>query len=194
MAEQDGIYLKIDPMSVKKLEYSMLALGEQRVTKILRKQAKLALKPMLSTARRHAPKRSGLLRKSLGIQVKAYANALWAAVGVRHGFRAVITDPKTGGQILADPVKYAHLVELGTRPHSLGRGARMPRTGAKAGTKAAAGKYRPGAMHPGTPPRAFMRKAFEAHRESAARDFSAGVVKDIEAAWDELMASQAATA
>ncbi|KKL46087.1 hypothetical protein LCGC14_2349110 [marine sediment metagenome] len=103
----------------------------------------------------------------IGIKIKAYAMAVWAGMGPRHGFRGSITDPRTGRQIIADPVKYAHLVERGTAPHG---------------------------KHPGSPPRAFMRKAFEAHRESAARAFAEGVVKDIEAAWDKILTAQGAAA
>lgn len=194
MAGADGIFLAIDPVSVKKLEYSFLALGEREAKKILRKQAKLAMRPMLSTARRLAPKRSGLLRKSLGILVKAYHRAIWAGMGPRHGFRAIITDRETGQQELADPVKYAHLVEFGTRPHSITRGARLSRPSARPGTRAAEGVAIGRVTHPGSPPRAFMRKAWEAHRSSAAQAFADGVVEDIEAAWAKLVAGQATAA
>lgn len=196
MAGADGIFLEIDPVSVKKLEYSFLALGKRVVKKILRKEAKLALKPMMRTMRTNAPVRSGLLRKSIGIQVKAYANALWAAVGPRHGFRAVITNPERGGTFLANPIGYARLVEYGTRPHSVIRGTRlMRRKGTpKPGETPAGDIPRGPGRHPGTAPRPFMRKAYEAHRSSAVQAFADGVVKSIEAAWAELVAGQATAA
>lgn len=66
----------------------------------------------------------GLLKKSLGQKVKTYAksNTVVAIVGPRKGFRkriGTITRGKNKGQpVYADPVKYAHLVELGTRHSS----------------------------------------------------------------------------
>lgn len=71
------------------------------------------MKPVLAKARASAPTRTGQLKKSLGLTVRkgkrgANAGQFTARVGPRGGF-AVTKDGKR-----IDPVKYAHLVELGT--------------------------------------------------------------------------------
>lgn len=98
--------------------------------KILRKAVSNAGKTLLWAARARASgfKRTGLLYKSLGRKVKVYpSGAVVAIVGARKGFKQVIgvrkrdsrpgtKYPKAAGDpIYADPTKYLHLVELGTR-------------------------------------------------------------------------------
>lgn len=62
--------------------------------------------------------KGGLLRKSLARKVKVYRNRgiIVAIVGARkEGFRRQIGTRKDGTPIFANPTKYLHLVELGTR-------------------------------------------------------------------------------
>jgi hypothetical protein len=76
--------------------------------------------------------RGGLLKKAIGFKVKRYKKVINVAiVGVRHGFRqqiGVVTrggkpnmkmsrkkPRKVGQPIYADPVKYIHLIDRGTR-------------------------------------------------------------------------------
>lgn len=63
-----------------------------------------------------AMKSTGTLAKSIGRKVKIYRESGVAVgiVGPRQGFRRTVT-LKSGRQLVMDPVKYSHLVELGTR-------------------------------------------------------------------------------
>jgi HK97 gp10 family phage protein len=73
------------------------------------------MKPVLKAARANAGKSkdSGLLQKSLGLNVRKGKNGLTARVGPRSGFKKMV-HRKGKGMELANPVKYAHLVEYGT--------------------------------------------------------------------------------
>lgn len=101
--------------------------------KILPPSIRAAAKPMVRAARNQvylggAQKRTGLLKKSLGM--KQYTNRqrgqVVGIVGARHGFRSEVTVPVRrqfrGGRshiysrtFMADPANYAHLVEGGHR-------------------------------------------------------------------------------
>lgn len=65
--------------------------------------------------------RRGLLRKSMGIRIAVYkqSGVVLAVIGPRRGFKRAIgirTRGKHKGlPVFADPAKYAHLVEYGTR-------------------------------------------------------------------------------
>jgi HK97 gp10 family phage protein len=76
--------------------------------------------------------RGGLLRKAMGYKVKVYRNSgvAVAICGARTGFRqeigVVIRGPRAGQPVFADPVKYAHLANNGTKnspPHDFMRPA-----------------------------------------------------------------------
>lgn len=77
-------------------------------------------------AKRKAPKgETGLLKKSIGMKflpARGKSQPI-AIIGPRRGFKGtpkVVTDRQTGQQktITPDPVRYAHLVEKGTRHSS----------------------------------------------------------------------------
>lgn len=84
--------------------------------KVLRKALTAGQKPLIAAARSRAPKRTGLLRKSLGSKVKIYrtSNSFVAVTGPRTS----IQGEHKGKKVV--PARYAHLVELGTKrasPH-----------------------------------------------------------------------------
>lgn len=98
--------------------------------KALRRAVTIATRKLARAAKDRAKgfKRTGTLWKSLGSKVKVYASsgAVVGIVGARQGFRTQIGvakkdsaettryPRKTGDPIYANPVKYLHLVELGT--------------------------------------------------------------------------------
>lgn len=87
--------------------------------KILRKALGAAGKLILWKAKSLAPKETGLLRKSLGRKVKVYRESGVGVVivGPRTGFRQDVVRRKgkwLPTKMVANPVKYAHLQELGT--------------------------------------------------------------------------------
>lgn len=81
--------------------------------KAVRKAAGAAGTIILKSAKAKVRKATGLLRRSLGKKVKVYGNGVSVAVvGPRVGFRQEVV--RGGRKVLSNPVKYAHLVELGT--------------------------------------------------------------------------------
>ncbi|QNN24337.1 hypothetical protein HED60_19355 [Planctomycetales bacterium ZRK34] len=71
---------------------------------------KAGAKPIIASAKALAPRRTGQLRRSIGVKTKAYTRneTVVGVIGPRSGF-ATVDD--NGNRI--DPNKYAHLVELG---------------------------------------------------------------------------------
>jgi hypothetical protein len=63
------------------------------------------------------------------------------------------------------PMRIAHLIEFGTQPHSLKRGASV-RKGIFVGQPP---------MHPGDPPEPFMRPAFEATKDRVKAEFGSRI-------------------
>lgn len=83
--------------------------GKQR--KVIRAAISKASTVILQEVKSRVPKRSGLLKKSMGRKVKTYTRTgtVIAIVGPRVGHRKLYK----GNYI--DPVKYAHLVEFGRK-------------------------------------------------------------------------------
>lgn len=99
----NGMTLKGD----KQLERMFRTLGERVQRKVLRSAVSASATPVLRSARAKAPRRSGLLRKSLGKKVvtNKKAQSASAVIGARKSVRG------PDGQ---RPARYLHLVE---KPH-----------------------------------------------------------------------------
>lgn len=95
---------------------------------VIRQAVRYGATPILQVARSEARVESGLLRKSLGVKVKSYSNgSVIAVIGPRKGFRQEVgivggravrgkrAMNKARRTLVRNPVKYAHLVELGTK-------------------------------------------------------------------------------
>jgi len=83
----------------------------------LQKSAEVAVlragaKPINKAAKGKVPSDSGLLKKSLGINVAKVKGITSARVGARKGWRSEVV--RNGKKVIADPSKYSHLVEYGT--------------------------------------------------------------------------------
>lgn len=101
-------------------------------------------------AKAAAPKRkgSGALKQSLGVKAakgKRGRSLAFAVIGPRKKIVKQIVPPRGKKPRRVVPAFYAHLVELGTRPHAIGTG-----------------------RHPGTKPRPFLRPAYAANRNAIA--------------------------
>jgi hypothetical protein len=102
-------------------------------------------------------KQTGLLEQSFGKKTKTYARAgvVVTVVGPRKGFKKKFTIKRTinGKEVLYEeyrnPVSYAHLVEKGTEPHSLG-----------SGTEGRKGIDKGGGHHPGAKANPILQRAF----------------------------------
>lgn len=96
----------------------LAAFGEKVRKKVTRAMVAAGGRAVAKQAKRRAAKETGLLRRSIGSKVKTYGSGVVVAVvGPRLGFRKQVTRPRNrphAGAQIADPVKYAHLVELGT--------------------------------------------------------------------------------
>ena len=70
-------------------------------------------------ARSLAPRRTGLLARSIGVTVSLYGKhgSIVVTIGPRSGFREQFGVSRKGRPKYANPLYYAHLVEGGTRPH-----------------------------------------------------------------------------
>lgn len=95
------------------------ALGPRAHKKITRAMVAAGGRAVAKQAKRLAPKETGLLRRSIGSKVKTYPSGVTVAVvGPRLGFRKEVLRKRNrpfAPASMANPVKYAHLMELGTR-------------------------------------------------------------------------------
>ncbi|MCC6797718.1 MAG: HK97 gp10 family phage protein [Candidatus Hydrogenedentes bacterium] len=152
----------------KELIAKLNGLGGRVYRKVVARASRKAFAPVAKDAKAKAPKETGLLKKSMGVKQKRYPRAgrIITLVGPRTGFATDVTVNTPSGErtMRRDPVKYAHLVEYGTAPHSIKIGDGEP--------------Y----QHPGGAPKPFMRPAFD-NNESRAKqimrsELAAGVVRE----------------
>jgi len=141
------------------LERLLKALPDKVFKKELAAAVRFSVKPWVSTARRKVKTVSKTVAKALAVKVKKYpkTGSVAAVVGPRSGQK----NPETG----TIPDYIAHVLEYGTRPHSLASGSRLAWSGPKQ-RRYAKGQDK-GAMHPGIEPQPFLRPAFDAHEHEA---------------------------
>ncbi len=159
--------------------------------KVLRPAFTKATKPILKAAKGNLSKMGyahGLLYKSLGTKVGVSRKGnVFAVVGPRTGFKEIkglkgiqqVT--ALGKRYLAggrNPSYYAHFVELGTKPHAVGKGSRLKRVGKRGKVY---GGQQSGRMHPGTKPMPFLGPTLGTVQgevlEIVAREVAAGLAK-----------------
>ena len=104
---------------------------------ILRPAMSKATKPVFMTARKNARKvkDTELLAKSITRKVVTYkSGALVVVIGPDTAHRQEVVRKRSWSKKpqMANPAMYAHLVEYGTRPHSLVKDDKLKRTGAMA--------------------------------------------------------------
>ncbi len=97
----------------KRLTRTLRRLPGKLQRKILRPALRAAASPIAKAAKRKAPKRSGQLKRSIGVRVvpqrlHRISGGLVVDVGPRPGFTTIINGQRH------DPQKIAHLVEGGT--------------------------------------------------------------------------------
>lgn len=157
---------------------------DQIVGKIARRAARRAVteagRAVLEEAKSRVPTDTGSLKKSLGIRVVALRNGggYIAIIGPRYDSKKAIA--KSGGKRkfgkwrrrkgyrklrFYNPVKYAHLVEYGTRPHRTFKGSRSKSASQARHEKA--GLFEHFSKHPGAVAKPFMRPAWDAVQPQA---------------------------
>jgi HK97 gp10 family phage protein len=90
--------------------------------------------------------------------------------------RAVVLIAKKRGKIARSARAYAHFVEFGTRPHSVGKASKLVK-----------GVQR-GLRHPGAKPKPFLRPAFDTKKFVALRTFEGRMRREIAAETAKLAA------
>lgn len=104
-------------MEVDGVEFVTKGLGKLPLTvqkKVLRPAIEQGCTPFVKAAKQFAPRRFGIMARSVIRRVKTYASGVTVGViGARNEVTIV------NGQRV-NPGKYARLVEGGTKPHSIG--------------------------------------------------------------------------
>lgn len=125
--------IRADIVGLTETLASLQAIAPKLRRKVLRPALSRATKPLVQAAKKFAARRSGLLAKSIKRKVRTYKNGgtLATIIGPDSNLRKEVTRQAPWGpvQVTAVPAFYAHLVEFGTRPHSLAKGDQLARTG-----------------------------------------------------------------
>ena len=103
---------QVDAKDAADLQFLLTNLKARVVRRLLKQAVVAAGRVVAKEVKQHTPVDTGLLRKSIRVKGIVYPSGTAVAViGPRKGFgKEVERDGKT---MYADPVKYAHLVELG---------------------------------------------------------------------------------
>lgn len=158
-------------MAVLKAEFDLDLSGLDGLKKASQQRAvtlkgiKAAAKLVQQAAKAGAPKRkgSGTLRRSIGTLAKKGSKGktlAFAVIGPRQKVRKEGVKTPYGGTVTAVPAYYAHLVEKGTRGHSIRAGSKLARR-----TQSAKGQAV--VRHPGAKPNPFLKPAYESTRAAA---------------------------
>ena len=115
-----GVIVKIDEAAVKQALERLGFLSADVPKKTFLSAARGAFRPFIDKARSMVPVRTGALKKSLGVKVKAYPSSktIFAVAGARKGLEyAVGASGKIKRFAKGDikPSRYIHLVEFGHR-------------------------------------------------------------------------------
>lgn len=110
-----SLKIKAHIEGVEKLQAIMAGLPAQVARRVLRPALNAEGSKVVTQSKQLVPKQTGLFKRSMGKKTKTYTQTgnIIVIVGPRTGYRQVI-----GGKP-HDPVKYAHLVEFGAKPHFL---------------------------------------------------------------------------
>ena len=120
----DGITFKLT--GVPELQKILTQLPQAATRRAMRAAMIVATTPVLERVRQLVPTgpySTGLLRKSIGRKTVVYPrkNTVVVVIGPRSGFKKSVVRPGSKRPVLANPVKYAHLVELGFHHKASGK-------------------------------------------------------------------------
>ena len=143
---RQGVTVQLDPRDLLK---QLQRLDKITKAKIARKVLRSSSRPILNDAKMRVPVDTGTLKRSLRIRTKVNVRGASATVG--------------------SSTTYAHLVELGTKPHSMTRRNR-------------GGTFKHRRNHPGAQPKPFLRPAFDSKQQEAvtkAREILAAEIRKV---------------
>jgi len=140
---------------------ALVKLSRQR--DITLKGVKAGVKVLERAAKAGAPKASGALRVAQGNKAKkgrSGGTTSYAVQGAKTKTEKMVTRKGRRTPTRAVPAFYDHLVNLGTKPHAVGKGSALGRKGKPAGAQV-------GGLHPGTAAQPFRRRAWAAVKDQA---------------------------
>lgn len=107
-----AIKQKLGSGAIQALARKLNEFDRKASRKAIRKGVNEATKLVAADAKANVPKRTGLLKKSIGRRVRSYRGGtiISGIVGPRSGFATTL---KNGKKV--NPAKYAHLVEFGRK-------------------------------------------------------------------------------
>lgn len=176
-----GFGVKLQIQNTENISRAIKALGDdwQKYARpAMQKAAQIAVR----SARAMVPRDSGLLKRS--IKGKAYSTKTNAVIAHVYASSMPAMVRRRGRKKMtkADPGKYAHLVELGTQPHTIGRGDQLNKYVPRLGHKFP-GPQR-GAMHPGTKPQSFLGAAVTQNEGAILAAVEAELFAGLEKIWN----------
>lgn len=136
---------------------------------ILTKAMRIAVKPVPTAMKAKVPQDTGLLRRFITQRVKFYPRQVTALgmVGPRSGGQVVRrVSSWSNSPVMQRPGKYAHLVEKGTKPHSITIGNRTIK-------------------HPGTKAQPFLESTGSQQAPGVSRRFYDAAIQEYYRAWDK---------
>lgn len=161
------------------LQAMLKSLPAQVARRVLRPALNAEGSKVVTQSKQLVPKATGLYKRSIGKKTKTYTQSgnIIVIVGPRTGFRQVIAGKPH------DPVKYAHLVEFGTKPHFLsgGKGHKLVQyRDSKGNLRFRQRRNYTRRMHPGTRPQKSLTKAYKYGLVGAAERMAARMGLEIE--------------
>lgn len=128
---KEGVSIHLEPGELLR---QLQRLDKKTKAKVARKVLRAASRPILRDAKQRVPEVTGDLKRSLKIRTSVKRGSATASVRATE--------------------RYAHLVELGTKPHSMTR-------------RNKGGTFKRRRQHPGADPKPYLRPAFDTKKDEA---------------------------
>ncbi len=169
------------------IEKAFKELPNRIFNQVMKAAMAAAVIPIVDTAKSLCPVESGLLKESLGYHIKSYKRSgmMTAVVGPQAGNARYVKVRGLFGEKLEfrKPTKYAHLVEFGTRSHAIGDKDLLYRLN---NPNKYAKERQTGRIVTGARPRAFLRPAYDEHKEKSIRRMRSAIFDGVHLWWDKL--------
>jgi HK97 gp10 family phage protein len=163
------ISMALNEDTLRALDKRLKELKDSKINKINRSAVTKASRPLRNEVKRRARavRETGTLEKSITSKVKTYPNKgiVMGIVGPDSKYKVEITW-SDGTKEIRQPSHYAHLVEMGSRPHKI-----VPEKGPFKGRTL---------HHPGAKKQPFMRPAFDAMQSKMVQVYRQEVAAAIE--------------
>lgn len=179
-------FVKIEVTGANEIKAALEGVRGSVQRRILASAMTFAVKPLKPAEAAAVPVKFGTLRRSIGIRVKKYKAAAFAAIGPLTKFKETVsgTNPMMGPRFaqtrVQKPSKYAHMVDKGVKPHWIpapGYGRKNKSLGNLLLRKFG---RQPGWQHPGFSGTNFIEKAASGQRQNVFQRFGQHFKKRID--------------